>query len=599
MASLAEEIRVSLELVNHKPKHDEIPNDNTQFKFNLSAMEGSNHFFHMIEMPRDKFIEELMYVTNNDTDALQQERQLIFERVKVKDAFPGGELIKRRKPQTDTSESLESKLARDCYSLFKFLHDGDIETLYDVLNAKAKRDQLDCSSSTALSPSVSLDTLIVNSDSDLNSLQGTVKATQDSIEYLKEAMQSMKVNNDKEIETLRIELNQKQDDHARKREATRDRNNRIESEIREDISNVKKQCSDAIVEMKELRGMSTKLAEDYETLNKLFQKICQSLSKHDIACSKDTERHAGKLKQLDEKQAVMSRELNQQNRHIDDIRHAQQKLKEPIDASTCALKSEQKRMRSALKDVTQDCDNLNSRTKSTEASLVSIRKQMCDMDKRYQTKQESYASALKTISQTSNTVGSNASNIYQPLVVRLPKKTDKQAVVQKDTRETHHPQATPRVPESPVTVPSDVADGQRPTTSKSSRESQNMPIEVISTNRTFHAYQDEHSRPSQPHRTEFIPFYIGNINPDVDSNTVKAYLTERNIRLKYIKLFESKKRGTGNGAKVVVNKNDCSKLTRQGFLPRSVYVREWKDNGGNRSPGFGHDERVFYSNRQV
>lgn len=634
MESVARVLRISLDVMN----------DNQMNSFTMCDDESVIvRLAYLTEYPRDKFIEEILTITDGDTDTLSKTRDDLFECAKVNEKFPGGELVKRRRPHTDTSESLEYKLAKDCFTIYQFVQEGDIDMLYDVLNAKAKIANL---SQPHCQPKTDKDVPLLD----------TVNELRDHLKNVKEEMDNMKLHYDSEISALRLELDQKKDTHNAKKEEMKQRNNRVEHEIRSDIALVKQQCHEISNEINLVKNWNGRFSDKYEVLFSKVQHTRDSIVKELNLMSSKSESHENRLVKLGENQSSVSRSLHDIVKDIEDIRYAQQTLKEPNDRAVSALKAEQKRTSVILKEITKDVDGLAIKMKSTETSVTSLRKQVSDMEKKFQQKRETttYAAATRArlegavvdapgpcrvrehpvssktpvLHRPRSSATSDDSADQQPPALQHPNNGSAADNVQTPSSVPERPATgtntqSPELPRPTTSAKATATasvrvdlqqpasqylhgDNRRtlikdvpkpPTTESTPTQSQldsteGRPINVHITNpKPNQSFYNEQSSNSSGNKSAFSAFYVGNILPSISEDTIRTYFYQRSVPVKYLKILTSKRQTVSKGAKVVVPTTDSARIMKN-FLPRDVYVRQWIDKPSNDN-GW-QNGRVFY-----
>jgi hypothetical protein len=75
-------------------------------------------------------------------------------------------------------------------------------------------------------------------------------------------------------------------------------------------------------------------------------------------------------------------------------------------------------------------------------------------------------------------------------------------------------------------------------------------------------------------RDNVLCFYVGNIKKTLTENDVKSYFERGGLDLKFQKIIETKKHGSGNGVKIGIYEYDYQKLSDFVF-PAGIYVRKW------------------------
>lgn len=99
--------------------------DNRQTSFIFDKYEAD-----LRHVPRDTFVSTLIQLTECNEEEINLVREDLYERCKrSRDDTPPGTIVKRLKPRSVNSDTLDVKLARDCHTLYMFLNGAPVVEL--------------------------------------------------------------------------------------------------------------------------------------------------------------------------------------------------------------------------------------------------------------------------------------------------------------------------------------------------------------------------------------------------------------------------------------------------------------------------------------
>ena len=519
----------------------------------------SNIYSDIYGKPKDTIIQTLVSVSQGDPTVLSGLRDELFSLAKTYPRFPGGELVKRLRPRTSTSDPLETKLARDCYTIFMFLEGSSPESLSDVLTTRSHTLSQPSQSQPTPKPSV-------NS----NNLQMTI--TCDEIADIKAQLQSLKQQVTSQSETiadLKSKLNKAQG-HENKINLMKQEITTLNSKV----SNLQSAAGAAKQRQEQTSKDSEELKKQVKTavnlsnnLNQTVNQVQLEFQSHEKSYKQYQTETSNKLKSLRSDTTNISHTVNDNKRAID-------KLKEPSDSKTTSLSAQVKLIRQDTTSIITDHRQIEERLEKQAENIAVIQTSLTNMNSTLsQTKtqantlQRDYNTAKRHIGEL---MEANESLKYQ---IRskssIPSKIDESAVPKFNFTQLHNDDqhTTGQRSQSPKPIPvhtslrTPMIEVQDNTTAPEQDQTKHKPIPKPLMNIT--------------HVNRVERLYIGNIENTCTEDQIDAYCRNRGVIPTYIKIVPNRKNHRVVGAQINVKPNDKQKISSQRFLPRYTYIRKW------------------------
>ncbi len=311
----------------------------------------------LANLPKDVFTSKLISLCGNDINALIDIRQSLFMEAQERADCPGDLMVRRTKSRYKDGDSLESRLAKDCYLLYMFNHGApasDVVELIPRRKGSHSSSQLPSSSGNLL-PTPSLQLQGPASSDNPDGTPGTFLV--DQVATLQAQMTSVKA----------LMAKQEQTTSTKQAEMTKDINSlktKLEDQSRNNSEMVKSQLGDAKKKLHEsvkveLKACLDKLNTTQQSCDKMMtvQKTLEAKIKS-IEQAFDQSRRSTDTAMVKSKMSLqgLSEKVSDNERYI-------KNLKDPQHHELTKLKSDVQVIRQNQKEVDRTLHDIGGRTR--------------------------------------------------------------------------------------------------------------------------------------------------------------------------------------------------------------------------------------------
>lgn len=517
--------------VNHDQNYD-VYSGNQQIILDSEQYSDAylSEIFKHKNKPKALFIDSLLELTNNSITELETVKNDLYEMVRKNDDFPykEGYLKKRLLPRTKGGQSVENKLANDCYVLLR-ARDGDyLEDLSQVVGV-SKRTKLNESASQNLSPnpdnihySLSLKETIVKLSRNFHEFQ----IKQDNvISSLKQEISVLKTENDQT--KIRVKEEGKDLKTVRKKY-----DNLIDeiSSLKNSITIVKQNCDEQAVKIENIdqeiesidsvvKGCLTKLSDEHKDVTKLD--IAHNKLSKDVSNIKV---NINEFSEMANDCAIITKRYDDEKLNgIASVRSGMKCINDEIKRIDDAIVSNTTKFTSAMKSV----NTLSTQFTSIQAQLSNVTK--------------SYAHVVKN--------GEHNKTDTEPII-----NTNKTASLPSTDSRTQSLNVDQII---------------NPNTSENERRIHvHFPTSQCNATRPLHNF-------NRVSNNRVCRLYVWNINKYTSTETdMRKFLIDRNIHVTFLRYFDRNQKRTAS-AQVNIKTEKIDVLLKSNFWPAGIKVREW------------------------
>lgn len=500
-------------------------------------------------LTRDSFLSRLMELCDNDTDTLEHLRHQYFFLAKQRSdfPFPCAVLKKRIKPTSKSGEPLISKLCKDCFRLRLASKGEFLDDLKETLNLKSLRND------SIMEPDMITSTPMPLKDN----------AMKDNVIEIKSAILELRVSHEKDISTLHNKIDDLHKSNVkleRQLNKYREHLNNVQTQL-----NLARNLSSTLTEkVSQLESTLSEVSASQTVLSNSNKNIQSEMSDMNVTVQTNTsslEKVDGKL----DNTYLLTKELKSR---IASESNRITKISDDRALGICNLKNRMHFHNERIKEFDSIIGDLPAKIDSCVTSITELRRRVNHVDK-----SDRQIPNEKTTSKSYATIASE--NHHEPTKTSNPQKQkpDEGIPVNPSPKlcinESGSRHSIPIIITSPVQN-KEVDDSQKSKNQDNRRGEQiptHFPTSVCNPpSSTFKGVVRKSKRISR--------FYVGGIDKSCSEEAMRNFLSERKIRVTYIKYFFRPTRRT-SAAQLNIQMDDEHIVNQPNFWPKGIFSKPW------------------------